>query len=103
MAGDLSIRPLSDSDADRVRQFIVVRWAAETVVAHGVVYYPHTLPGFAAFEDDELVGLLTYCIENDECEIVTIDSLRPSSGVGTALIGEHGIPLRDEIELEEKL
>jgi GNAT superfamily N-acetyltransferase len=33
-----------------------------------------------------MVGLVTYNIEGESCEVVTIDSIRPSSGVGTALI-----------------
>jgi ribosomal protein S18 acetylase RimI-like enzyme len=32
------------------------------------------------------VGLLTYYIEGDECEIVTLDSLAEGIGVGSALV-----------------
>jgi ribosomal protein S18 acetylase RimI-like enzyme len=32
------------------------------------------------------VGLLTYRIENDECQIVTLDSLEEGIGVGSSLI-----------------
>jgi ribosomal protein S18 acetylase RimI-like enzyme len=44
------------------------------------------LPGFAAFEDDRCVGLLTYEIEGDALEIVTIDALVEGQGIGTALL-----------------
>jgi ribosomal protein S18 acetylase RimI-like enzyme len=156
-----SIRPLTPADVNWVSRFILNHWGADFVVAHGVSYQPHTLPGFAAFEGDEPVGLLTYHIENGDCEVVTIDSVRSGQGIGSALIdavqgaarragckrlwlittndnlnalsfyqkrgfelvavhrgavnksrelkpqisliGEHGIPLRDEIELEMKL
>ena len=33
-----------------------------------------------------MLGLVTYHVDEDACEIVTIDSLVPSRGVGTALI-----------------
>jgi N-acetylglutamate synthase-like GNAT family acetyltransferase len=36
--------------------------------------------------DGEKVGLVTYNIVDECCEIVTIDSIRPFSGVGTVLI-----------------
>jgi DNA-3-methyladenine glycosylase I len=123
-----------------------------------MIYYPQDLPGFVVLYLGEKVGLITYNIIEHNCEIVTIDSTHPSSGVGTALIeavkdiaiksgckrlwlittndnmnalrfyqkrgfrlvavhnnaleqsrklkpeipmlGNHGIPLRDEIELE---
>jgi ribosomal protein S18 acetylase RimI-like enzyme len=56
-------------------------------VAHGRVYHPHALPGFAACDAaGEIVGLITYCLEGDDCEIVTLDSLRPGQGLGSALI-----------------
>ena len=51
-----------------------------------MVYHPQDLPGFVAIQEGEKVGLVTYNIEGESCEVVTINSTRPSSGVGTALI-----------------
>jgi ribosomal protein S18 acetylase RimI-like enzyme len=119
-----------------------------------------SLPGFIAERDDRTIGLATYRLENDECELAFIATLERHAGVGTALlnallravsqcdriwlvttndnlealrfyqrrgfvlsalrpgavdqarrqlkpqistIGESGIPLRDEIELELEL
>lgn len=83
---DFSIRLLGDADRARVADFIVQHWGAAIVVAHGVVYRPRDLPGLIALAGEELVGLVTYHIEGDACEIVTLDSTRPSAGIGTALI-----------------
>ena len=83
---DFSIQPLNASDKDWVRQFIIEHWGADMVVAHGEIYYPHDLPGFVATSDEKPVGLITYHIEQDNCEIVTINSTQPALGVGTALI-----------------
>lgn len=80
------IRPINSNDRDWVLQFITEHWGADMIVAHGVIYYPHTLPGFVAIQEEEKVGLVTYHIEGDNCEIVSLDSIRPSIGVGTALI-----------------
>jgi GNAT superfamily N-acetyltransferase len=171
----ISIAPVTDADRQWMAQFIRVRWGSSTVVVHGNVYYPHTLPGFVArttaddvatvapdeASGDGVVGLLTYWLQGEELEIVTIDSLHDARGIGTALIeatkqeardrgchrvwlittndnmqalrfyqkrgftlvavhrnalersralkpeiplvGQHGIPLRDEIELEYTL
>src|SRR6266568_1328818 len=83
---EYTIRPLNPEDAQWVAQFIESRWRSSIVVGHGQVYYPHTLPGFVALQDDKPFGLLTYTIQHNDCEIVTIDSILPSHGVGTALI-----------------
>jgi len=42
--------------------------------------------GFAGFKRKNPVGLLTYRIEDPECEIVTLDSTAEGEGIGTALI-----------------
>jgi DNA-3-methyladenine glycosylase I len=62
------------------------QWHAPQVVVHDRVYYPHQLPGFVAFLGGERVGLLTYALENQAMEVVTLNSAREKRGVGTALI-----------------
>jgi ribosomal protein S18 acetylase RimI-like enzyme len=44
------------------------------------------LPGFVAEVAGERVGLLTYAVRGDECEVVTIRSLHEGEGIGRALL-----------------
>ena len=83
---DLDIHLLAPADRDWVRRKIIETWGAETIVVHQTVYRPAELPGFAAKSGDEIVGLLTYHIEDEACEIVTLDAWCAGQGVGTALI-----------------
>ncbi len=83
---NMIIHPLNSNDREWVSQFILEHWGSNKVVSRGVVYYPQDLPGFVAVYNSEKVGLVTYNITGASCEIVTIDSIRLSSGVGTALI-----------------
>ncbi len=82
----LAVRAVTPADADWVRQHVTDTWHAEIVVAHGEVFRPDKQPGFIAVSDGEAVGLVTYRIDSDGCEILTIDSTRPGAGVGTMLI-----------------
>jgi len=82
----LQMRPLTTEDSEWVRQFIIEHWGDTIVVAHGKVYHPHTLPGFVAILKGNRVGLLTYSLEDENCEIVTIDSTKPGIGIGMLLI-----------------
>ncbi|MCA9933282.1 MAG: GNAT family N-acetyltransferase [Anaerolineales bacterium] len=66
--------------------FIIQQWGANLVVAHGDIYYPHMLPGFLAEKDSLPVGLVTYHMDGAACEIVTLDSLQPGMGIGSALV-----------------
>jgi ribosomal protein S18 acetylase RimI-like enzyme len=81
------IRPLTSTDHDWISQIMITEWGAEIAVAHGEIFYPASLPGFAAFIKSDHVGLLTYSIVRNDCEIVTLNSWRENIGVGAALIG----------------
>jgi ribosomal protein S18 acetylase RimI-like enzyme len=82
----VSIRLLDLCDRSWVSEFVMEHWGAEMVISRGEMYYPVELPGFVALLGSEKVGLITYAIEGDSCQIVTINSMRPSSGVGSAMI-----------------
>lgn len=82
----ITVRSIHDDDREWVRERIVDRWGSELVVGHGFVYEPSSLPGLVAEDDGRRVGLLTFNVVSDECEIVTIDAFEEGRGVGTALI-----------------
>jgi len=82
----LQIRPLTAEDSEWVQQTTIEYWGDTIVVAHGKVYHPHTLPGFVAILKGNRVGLLTYALEEENCEIVTLASTKPGIGIGTLLI-----------------
>jgi GNAT superfamily N-acetyltransferase len=82
----VDIRPLETADRAWVDELMCERWGAPTVVSRGRLHRPSELPGFLAREGAEPVGLVTYAIDGDSCEIVTIDSLHEGKGVGTALV-----------------
>jgi ribosomal protein S18 acetylase RimI-like enzyme len=83
----IHVRPLREDERGWVRSTIRERWGSEIVVAHGNVYEPALLPGFVAEDEGGPVGLLTYILEGDACEIVTIDAFEEGRGIGSALIG----------------
>lgn len=83
---ELTIRPLKPDDHELVSHWLVDSWGAEIVVAHGEVLRPVELPGFLAESGSEAVGLVTYAVRGEACEIVTLDSRRKGQGIGSALI-----------------
>jgi len=80
------IRPLSSADSDWVSHVMIKEWCGEIVVSHGEIFQPAVLPGFAAILEEQRIGLLTYNITGNQCEIITLNSWREHMGVGTALI-----------------
>jgi ribosomal protein S18 acetylase RimI-like enzyme len=80
------VRDLDGADRTVVRAKIKESWGSEIVGAKGTIYHPEELPGFCALIDEEIVGILTYTISFDSCEIVTLNSWRGRIGIGSALI-----------------
>jgi GNAT superfamily N-acetyltransferase len=91
----MQIRPLGRGDRDWLEQFVLERWGAPTVVGHGRVYRVAELSGFVALDGLEPAGLVTYSIEGDACEIVTIDSVTEGMGIGSALVEAVARTARD--------
>ena len=83
-----SIRRLTADDLPRLRQFWVEHWGGEEMVTRGKVYRPEQLEGFVVEDGNDWIGLLTFFIEDGECEITSLNSLREGQGLGTSLIGE---------------
>ena len=83
----MHLSSITEASRPAIQRFTHDHWGTDFVVAHGVVYYPHILPGLAAFDEGgAIVGLVTYCLEGESCQIVTLDSLRPGRGLGSALM-----------------
>ncbi len=82
----LELIPIDEVDCPWVRNFIASRWGSPEIVVHGVVYLVETLQGCKAVIDGYPVGLITWNIEGDVCEIVSLDSLQPRCGIGGALL-----------------
>ena len=55
-------------------------------MSKGRVFDPSELEGFAAVADEKVVGLVTFRVERDECEVVTLNSLSEGTGTGSSLL-----------------
>jgi ribosomal protein S18 acetylase RimI-like enzyme len=84
----VNIQTISQGDRAWINEFYVQRWGSDRVVTRGRLYTVAELPGFITWEGDSRIGLLTYHAAGDELEIVTLDTLEPGQGVGTALLTE---------------
>ena len=82
----VSVRAIQESDLQSVRAFLQQEAGATSFVSRGRLHEANRLPGFAAFFDDNLVGVLNYRVDGYEMEIVTIYASVHRRGVGTALM-----------------
>lgn len=83
----LQIFPVEEGDRAWMRQSLLERWGAIRVVSRGKLYEDVSqLPGLIALHGDECVGLLTYHIAGDQCEVVTLDAFTEGIGAASALM-----------------
>lgn len=81
-----TIRPAEKRDRNWIAQYLDKHWGSTRIVSRGQVYLAHLLPGFIAMQDEKPVGLITYRVDGEQCEIVSFNSDIEGQGIGTALI-----------------
>ncbi len=149
------------TDANTIARFVAENWHAGYLASRGERIEATSLSAAAAERQGQIIGMITWRVDGDDMEIVTLNSLEPGAGIGSALlqhavgharalgmrrvwlmttndniaalkfyqkrgmelcalhvnameenrrikpeiptVGDHGIPIRDEIELERVL
>jgi GNAT superfamily N-acetyltransferase len=86
MSSMIDVQPLAEKDRAWAVQVEAESWGKAVVARLGELVDPTQLPGFIAFLDGQRAGLASYAVRGDECELVTIRSLREGRGVGRALL-----------------
>lgn len=80
------VRESAPSDRSWVEQQLRRSWGSTTVISRGRAHTALDLPALIAVESGAPVGLVTFCVADGECELVTLDALHPSRGIGSALL-----------------
>ena len=83
---DLGVRPTDAGDNRWIDEMLNEHWGSTVIVSRGVSHDATAQSGLVAAQDGEPVGLLTYNIVGDECEITLMQSMHEDIGAGSALI-----------------
>lgn len=75
-ARDLHVRPIVADDRGWIVETLETHWGSTIMVSRGVVHDISSHDGFAAFQEGHPIGLLTYNIVGDQCEIALMQSMR---------------------------
>ena len=77
---------IEDSDREAVAEFIERHWKSRKVMSRGRVFLPHEEEGFIERRDGVIAGLLTYRIDDQGMEMLTLNSVLEGQGIGSSLI-----------------
>jgi N-acetylglutamate synthase-like GNAT family acetyltransferase len=91
----VQIAKKSEADSQEIKERSQKLFGADFVVSRGKCHKPAELNGFVARQYTELVGLATYEISGDLCELVTIDVFLQWQGIGKKLM--------EEVEMEARM
>jgi ribosomal protein S18 acetylase RimI-like enzyme len=84
----LQVRSAEDEEeAKRLARRVRSTWG-ETVVRRGEAVDPVQGELLGAYHDDEIIGVATYAVRGDECEVVAIEAYQERRGIATALMDE---------------
>ncbi|SEI02626.1 Acetyltransferase (GNAT) family protein [Halobacillus karajensis] len=89
---------ISEISQAKVIAFLKKHWGSTEMVISSGIYDCSKLNGYAVLDNNtEVIGLITYIITNNECEIISLDSIEENKGVGTSLIqAVEGFALENE-------
>ena len=83
---EYNIEEITEKNRQRVNDILINEWEATDIIIRGNVIDGTKLDGFLAVKDNEIIGLITYMIEKNECEIVSLNSFEENKGIATRLI-----------------
>ncbi|MBO1578995.1 GNAT family N-acetyltransferase [Bacillus sp. XF8] len=82
----IQIQKITVEMRETIALFMRENWGSTLMVSRGRAHHLDQLPGFVATEDNRIVGIITYEMKENNCEIVSLDSLKEKKGIGTKLV-----------------
>jgi len=97
----MKIYAIEDLPKTKIIEFFKLHWGSTEMVISSGVYDCSALDGFAAVNEvDKIIGLITYIIKYNECEIISLDSIEEGKGIGTTLVQEvENLAIKKKCEL----
>jgi ribosomal protein S18 acetylase RimI-like enzyme len=77
---------IQDEDREEVAEFVEKHWRSRLVMSRGRAFYPHKEEGFIERRDGRIAGLLTFRVDEEGLEILTLNSVLEGAGIGSSLI-----------------
>lgn len=75
-----------EASTSDISDFFVKYWGSDLIITRGRKYSSSDVKGFKMVEEGKITGLISYAVTGNECEVVSLNSLSESKGVGSALL-----------------
>lgn len=85
---NMELACINKGNRSEVNKLIKEQWHSTDMILRGAVVDMTKVDGFIAYNGNEIIGLITYRLFDDVCEILSLDSFKENQGIGTTLIDE---------------
>ncbi len=85
---EYKIEKINENLRDKVNNILIDEWEATNIIVRGTIIDGTKLDGFIAIDGENIVGLITYMVDGNECEIISLNSFIENKGIATKLIEE---------------
>lgn len=82
----MNIKEITINNRNKIVSFFTEHWGSTEMVISTGVYKCDALDGFIVEEDNQIIGLVTYVVKENEMEIISLDSLQEGKGIGSSLM-----------------
>ncbi|MEQ6355353.1 GNAT family N-acetyltransferase [Lysinibacillus sp. M3] len=83
----MTIIPIQQLAQNDVLQFFKEHWGSTEMVISSGIYDCSKLEGFVYVDEHStILGLVTYIMREEECEIISLDSIEEGRGIGSLLV-----------------
>lgn len=79
---------INRQNREKVNSFILEHWFSTDMIIRGAIIDMTKVEGIIVLKNSDIIGLLTYTICGNVCEITSFNSLIEGKGVGTFLINK---------------
>ncbi|KGX90153.1 GNAT family N-acetyltransferase [Pontibacillus marinus] len=84
----MKVYAVEELQKNKIIEFFKFHWGSPEMVVSSGVYNCSELNGFTILNEGKIIGLITYIIKHNECEIISLDSIEEGKGIGTLLVQE---------------
>lgn len=84
----LEVRPVADPERDMLAELLRRDWGTTEIVSRGEAHDLMRCPALFCVGDDRVVGVATYAISGEDCELLTINAFEKRRGIGSRLLAD---------------
>jgi GNAT superfamily N-acetyltransferase len=95
MTCPFEILPLLEELRPWAYESLTAHWGSTRIMSRWRYHETRDLPAFVALQLESPVGLATYCLEGETCELVTLNAFLPGMGVGGGLLEAVRVAARE--------